>query len=71
VQLLNGNHAKMKAARKQAKDLALVLNALKSQIDDLKVQQEQLKSQRLAGGGETALVGFSRWIVGLCGWVLD
>ena len=56
VQLLNGNHAKMKAARKQAKDLALALNALKSQIDELKGQQEELKVQRLASGEDAAQV---------------
>lgn len=46
--LLNDNHAKMKAVKRQAKELALHINGLKREMDDLKDRAEQLKLERQA-----------------------
>jgi hypothetical protein len=58
---LNDNHAKMRTAKRRAKELALALNDTKRQIDDLTAECQEQAQERLAKGGEDAQVRLSKW----------
>ena len=57
AQLLNENHAKMRAAKRAARDLALQLNGVKQELDGLKEVAGGLRAARLERGGAEAQVG--------------
>ncbi|KAI8477017.1 MAG: P-loop containing nucleoside triphosphate hydrolase protein [Monoraphidium minutum] len=54
--LLNANHAKMRAAKRDARGLALALNGLKAELDAAKDAAGALRAARLERGGEEAQV---------------
>ena len=58
--LLAENRAKLKGAKKQAKELALGINAIKRELDVLKAKSEEQKRARQAGAGDGAQVGGAR-----------
>lgn len=60
AQLLNDNHAKMRAAKRAARELALQLNGLKQEIDALKGDAAALRAARLERGGDEAQVRAER-----------
>lgn len=57
AQLLNDNHSKMRAVKRGARELALKLNGLKKEIDNLKEAAGEIKAAWLAREGKGAQVG--------------
>jgi hypothetical protein len=56
ARLLNDNHARMRAARRAARELAVALNALKRELDGAKEVAQAAAAARLALGGDEAQV---------------